>query len=77
MTTTDWQDSAACTQTDPEVFFNDSREHTADRAAIAVCGRCLVQPACLRWALAEDIQYGIWGGMTERERAKVLGRAVA
>lgn len=75
-----WYDDAACSQTDPEVFFPDSRGDTLrhhESAARSVCAHCPVQRTCLQWALEQRIEFGVWGGMTERERAVVLKRSAA
>ena len=69
-----WYDDAACTQTDPEAFFPDSRGESAARS---VCAHCPVQRTCLQWSLDQRIEFGVWGGMTERERAVVLKRSAA
>lgn len=62
-----WQDRAACKGAQPEVFF-PLREADAS-SAITLCGRCPVRVECLSHALEHDERYGVWGGMTERERA--------
>jgi WhiB family transcriptional regulator, redox-sensing transcriptional regulator len=69
----DWQESALCAQTDPEAFFPD-RGGSA-RVAKAVCQQCPVRSECLGYALAHDERFGIWGGLSERERRKLKKRA--
>jgi WhiB family redox-sensing transcriptional regulator len=38
--------------------------------AKAVCGRCLVQRECLHYALADSDLMGVWGGTSQRDRAR-------
>jgi WhiB family redox-sensing transcriptional regulator len=45
-----------------------------EAAAIAVCTECPVKVECARWALDHEEMYGVWGGLTERERQRMLGR---
>ncbi|WP_166503527.1 WhiB family transcriptional regulator [Modestobacter italicus] len=61
-----WQDRALCAQIDPEVFFPARGEST--RTAKDVCAACPVMGRCLDQALADDERYGVWGGLSERER---------
>jgi WhiB family redox-sensing transcriptional regulator len=69
-----WQDRALCAQTDPESFFPEKGGST--REAKRVCGSCEVRVECLEYALANDERFGIWGGLSERERRR-LKRAAA
>ncbi len=62
----DWRGSALCAQTDPEVFFPTKGQPT--QAAKAVCAACPVRPQCLEDALADDVRFGVWGGLSTRER---------
>lgn len=68
-----WQEHALCAQTDPEAFFPEKGGST--REAKQVCELCAVREECLEYALAHDERFGIWGGMSERERRKLKGRA--
>lgn len=68
-----WQERALCAQTDPEAFFPEKGGST--REAKRVCTGCEVKGECLEYALARDERFGIWGGMSERERRR-LKRAV-
>lgn len=63
-----WRQRALCAQTDPEVFFPEKGGSTKD--AKLVCARCEVREQCLRWALEHDERFGIWGGLSERERRR-------
>ena len=69
-----WQERALCAQTDPEAFFPEKGGST--REAKKVCVGCDVRPECLEYALANDERFGIWGGLSERERRKLKKRAV-
>ena len=69
-----WQTDALCAQTDPEAFFPEKGGST--REAKKVCARCEVRAECLEYALAHDERFGIWGGLSERERRKLKKRAV-
>lgn len=69
-----WQDRALCAQTDPEAFFPEKGGST--REAKKVCSGCEVRAECLEYALAHDERFGIWGGLSERERRKLKRRAV-
>lgn len=70
----DWQERALCAQTDPESFFPEKGGST--REAKRVCMSCEVRVPCLEYALANDERFGIWGGLSERERRRVKRRAV-
>ena len=70
----DWQERALCAQTDPEAFFPEKGGSTRD--AKKVCVGCEVRAECLEYALANDERFGIWGGLSERERRKLKKRAV-
>ena len=69
-----WQERALCAQTDPEAFFPEKGGST--RKAKRVCATCEVREECLEYALANDERFGIWGGLSERERRKLKRRAV-
>ncbi|GGM66472.1 hypothetical protein GCM10012275_41250 [Longimycelium tulufanense] len=70
----DWQERALCAQTDPEAFFPEKGGST--REAKRICAGCEVRAECLEYALAHDERFGIWGGLSERERRKLKRRAV-
>ncbi len=64
-----WQEKALCAQTDPEAFFPEKGGST--REAKRICQGCEVRDACLEYALANDERFGIWGGLSERERRRL------
>lgn len=67
-----WQERALCAQTDPEAFFPEKGGST--REAKRVCLSCDVRAECLEYALAHDERFGIWGGLSERERRRLKRR---
>ncbi len=69
-----WQEMALCAQTDPEAFFPEKGGST--REAKRVCTGCEVRSECLEYALEHDERFGIWGGLSERERRKLKRRVV-
>lgn len=70
-----WQESALCSQTDPEAFFPEKGGST--REAKKICLGCEVRPECLEYALRHEERFGIWGGLSERERRRLYKRDVA
>lgn len=73
----DWQYEGACRDVDVEQFFSPERERGAKRdareaAAKSYCARCPVVDACLQHALSVREPYGVWGGMTVREREELM-----
>ncbi len=64
-----WQDDAICSQTDPEAFFPEKGGSTKE--AKKICQGCPVRLECLQFALDHDERFGIWGGLSERERRKL------
>lgn len=75
-----WQLKANCLGVDPDLFFPERGASTKE--AKAVCRGCVVREDCLEYALANGEKFGIWGGLSERERRKIrrqraLARAAA
>lgn len=71
-----WQERANCMGVDPDLFFPERGAST--REAKEVCRGCVVQFDCLEYALANGEKFGIWGGMSERERRRIRrARALA
>ena len=64
-----WQDQAACLGMDPDLFFPERGAST--REAKGICRACIVREDCLEYALANGEKFGIWGGMSERERRRI------
>jgi WhiB family redox-sensing transcriptional regulator len=67
---------ALCAQADPEAWFPDKGEST--RLAKAICAGCPVRVPCLAYALDHNERFGVWGGLSERERRELpRGRRAA
>lgn len=64
-----WMTDALCSQTAPEIFFLEVGESSAP--ARRVCGRCEVTAECLAYAQANNINEGIFGGMSPVQRARM------
>jgi len=64
-----WQTQANCMGVDPDLFFPERGASTKE--AKEVCRGCVVQNDCLEYALANGEKFGIWGGMSERERRRL------
>jgi WhiB family redox-sensing transcriptional regulator len=64
-----WQERANCLGVDPDLFFPERGASTKE--AKAVCHGCEVQQECLEYALRHGEKFGIWGGMSERERRRI------
>ena len=68
-TTTDWAARGACRTSNPDALFVQG---AAQNRAKAVCFGCPVRTECLADALDNRTEFGVWGGMTERERRALL-----
>lgn len=68
---TDWPSLAACRNGDPDALFVQGAEQNV---AKRICRSCPVRYECLADALDNRIEFGVWGGMTERERRALLRR---
>ena len=60
---------ANCLGVDPDLFFPERGAST--REAKEVCRGCVVREDCLEYALTNSEKFGIWGGMSERERRRI------
>ncbi|HEV2785080.1 MAG TPA: WhiB family transcriptional regulator [Solirubrobacteraceae bacterium] len=69
MVASGWMAKARCREYDPEQFF--VRGAAQSKRAVRVCEHCDVRTACLQYALDNQIEFGIWGGLTERQRRRV------
>ena len=61
-----WADSALCAEVDYTIFFPEKGESA--RPAKSVCARCEVSQQCAEYALANNVGFGIWGGLSARQR---------
>ncbi|EST32080.1 WhiB family transcriptional regulator [Streptomyces niveus] len=64
-----WQENALCAQTGPEFFFPAPGSST--REAKQLCGACEGRRECLEYALDNDERFGVWGGLSEKERERL------
>jgi len=67
-----WHRNANCMGVDPDLFFPERGAST--REAKEVCRGCVVREDCLEYALANGEKFGIWGGLSERERRRIRRR---
>lgn len=74
-----WRNSAACKRADPELFFpsGETSKHDLDQIqqAKSFCVNCLVKDQCLQYALETHQDFGVWGGLSEKERKALKRRA--
>jgi len=66
---TEIAEQGVCGQVDPELFFPESGASTV--LPKRVCAVCPVRVQCLDWALTNDVRHGVWGGLSDRERARL------
>lgn len=70
-----WMAEAICAQTDPEAFYPEKGEATAD--AKRICQGCPVRQVCLEYAMEHKELFGVWGGLSVRDRRKLSAGQVA
>jgi len=73
----DWRHAAACLDEDPELFFpigNTGPALLQIEDAKIVCRTCAVAAQCLQWALENNQDSGVWGGLSEDERRSLKRR---
>ncbi|MEU1039248.1 WhiB family transcriptional regulator [Streptomyces sp. NPDC005551] len=63
---TAWREQALCAQTGADFFFPEPGSSV--REAKRICGMCEMRSACLDYALNNDERFGVWGGLSEKER---------
>ena len=68
-----WQQQGACRGADAELFFPPTDEEAA--VAKSYCATCPVRLACLGFAIERNERFGVWGGLTEKERARLTPAA--
>jgi WhiB family redox-sensing transcriptional regulator len=61
----DWRERGLCREVDPELWF--PQKGGSGNEARKICARCEVRSVCLAWAVESDQQFGIWGGVSERQ----------
>jgi len=71
---TAWAASAACRDSDPDLFFV---EGGSVASAVKICAGCAVRPECLAYALVANIEVGVWGGLSAGQRRAQRQRGAA
>jgi WhiB family redox-sensing transcriptional regulator len=64
-----WRAQALCAQTGADFFFPEPGSSV--REAKRICALCEMRPACLEYALENDERFGVWGGLSEKERLQL------
>jgi WhiB family transcriptional regulator, redox-sensing transcriptional regulator len=67
-----WRDQARCRGVDPQVFHPAEEDEAAAAEAKAICDQCAVREPCLEYAINAREKDGVWGGMTARERRRLI-----
>ena len=70
-----WTEEANCKGADADLFFPERGAST--RKAKAICRACTVQDQCLEYAVENSEKFGIWGGLSERERRRIKRQRAA
>ncbi|MEU1433986.1 WhiB family transcriptional regulator [Streptomyces sp. NPDC005786] len=68
--TATWRADALCAQTDPEAHYPEVGGTTAP--AKRTCMECPVRPQCLDYAVEAGEQWGVWGGVGQRELRRLI-----
>ena len=63
-----WMSRGSCLGEDSEVFYPSVGRSDASKAAKKVCARCPVRVRCLDFAMRHNEEFGVWGGLTARQR---------
>ncbi len=81
--TTTWYDDALCRRADAVHFYapphleRREEKHARERQARALCAACPVRVACLEYSLVVQEPHGIWGGLNELERRRLMRKRAA
>lgn len=70
--TTTWRQYARCLGADPDVFYPPAESEEAALEAKKICATCPVREACLEHAIRFREKQGVWGGLDERERRRLI-----
>ena len=74
------KDEPLCSQVDPELFFPEEKEYAKAsyyrdiKAAKDICSKCPLALECLEYALINHPIQGVWGGLTEPERTRLVSK---
>lgn len=69
-----WTIAASCTQVPGDMWFPENGVDQSVSEVKGMCWECPVRPQCLEYALANGEQFGIWGGLTVKERRELRRR---
>lgn len=69
-----WMRAAECDGVSPGLMFPDPGDLKGNQQAQAICARCAVREICAEYALSNRIPEGVWGGLTENDRRRILRR---
>jgi WhiB family redox-sensing transcriptional regulator len=67
-----WRTKGSCRGSDSMIFYPPSDDDSLAVTAKEICSACPVRKPCLEFALSTREKHGVWGGLTERERRRVL-----
>lgn len=67
-----WRDQARCRGVDPQIFHPADEDEVGAAQAKSICAVCPVREACLEFALSAREKDGVWGGLTARERRRLV-----
>lgn len=67
-----WAHQGLCVGQDPEIWF--PKNEADEPVAVRVCVRCPVKRECAEYALRIKEAHGVWGGLTEQDRRRILRR---
>lgn len=73
----DWMDEGLCSQADPDLFHPEDGNAAQAAKAKSVCRRCPVRDRCLAYAVDNNEEHGIWGGLSPKERRRLRGLGLA
>lgn len=65
-----WRDDALCAQVGGDAWYPDKGQDAARPKR--VCQACPVRDACLDWAIRHREPHGVWGGLTPRQRQRLI-----
>lgn len=68
-----WVENALCAQIGGDLWFAEKGDWATTIQAKLICQRCPVREQCLRWALENGENHGVWGGMTPEQRKRFRG----
>lgn len=72
-----WMRWASCAETDPDIFHPEDGNAAQAEQAKSVCRRCPVRDQCLAYALDNNEEHGVWGGLSPKERRRLRGLGLA